>query len=140
MPRKIKCNNLYTSNSVSKLRILVLIDIYTDIYIQIYTYNNVQLNQKAMNSLTAYILHRQIHYENITELECEYYNDNRLAKDKSWVLSSKEWGSLLKKKNQKTKAKDYTVKRESLKKNVIPTHQCEARRKFSLERVMASDP
>lgn len=94
-----------------------------------------------MNSLTAYILHRQIHYENITELECEYYNDNRLAKDKSWVLSSKEWGSLLKKKkNQKTKAKDYTVKRESLKKNVIPTHQCEARRKFSLERVMASDP
>lgn len=83
MPRKIKCNNLYTSNSVSKLRILVLIDIYTDIYIQIYTYNNVQLNQKAMNSLTAYILHRQIHYENITELECEYYNDNRLAKDKS---------------------------------------------------------
>lgn len=45
-----------------------------------------------------------------------------------------------KKKNQKTKAKDYTVKRESLKKNVIPTHQCEARRKFSLERVMASDP
>lgn len=83
MPRKIKCNNLYTSNSVSKLRILVLIDIYTDIYIQIYTYNNVQLNQKAMNSLTAYILHRQIHYENITELECEYYNDNWLAKDKS---------------------------------------------------------
>lgn len=52
-------------------------------YIQIYTYNNVQLNQKAMNSLTAYILHRQIHYENITELECEYYNDNWLAKDKS---------------------------------------------------------
>lgn len=83
MPRKIKCNNLYTSNSVSKLRILVLIDIYTDIYIQIYTYNNVQLNQKAMNSLTAYILHRQIHYENITELECEYYHDNWLAKDKS---------------------------------------------------------
>ena len=83
MPCKIKCNNLYTSNSVSKLRILVLIDIYTDIYIQIYTYNNVQLNQKAMNSLTAYILHRQIHYENITELECEYYNDNWLAKDKS---------------------------------------------------------
>ena len=36
-----------------------------------------------MNSLTAYILHTQIHYENITELECEYYNDNWLAKDKS---------------------------------------------------------
>lgn len=36
-----------------------------------------------MNSLTAYILHRQIYYENITELECEYYNDNWLAKDKS---------------------------------------------------------
>lgn len=45
-----------------------------------------------------------------------------------------------KKKNTRTKAKDYTVKRESLKKNVIPTHQCEARLKFSLELVMASDP
>ena len=141
VPRKIKCNNLYTSNSVSKLRILVLIDIYTDIYIQIYTYNNVQLNQKAMNSLTAYILHRQIHYENITELECEYYNDNWLAKEKYWVISSKECGSLLKKKKKrKKKAKDYTVKRESLKKNVTPIHQCEARLKFSLELVMASDP
>ena len=53
-----------------------------------------------MNSLTAYILHRQIHYENITELECEYYNDNWLAKDKSWVLSSKECGSLLKEKKK----------------------------------------
>lgn len=94
-----------------------------------------------MNSLTAYILHRQIHYENITELEREYYNDNWLAKDKSWVLSSKECGSLLKKHTHThTKAKDYTVKRESLKKNVIPTHQCEARLKFSLELVMASDP
>lgn len=36
MPRKIKCNNLYTSNSVSKLRILVLIDVYTDIYTDIH--------------------------------------------------------------------------------------------------------
>ena len=93
-----------------------------------------------MNSLTAYILHRQIHYENITELECEYYNDNWPAKDKSWVLSSQECGSLLKKKKRKKKAKDYTVKRESLKKKVIPIHQCEARLKFSLELVMASDP
>lgn len=32
VPCKIKCNNLYTSNSVSKLRILVLLYIYIQIY------------------------------------------------------------------------------------------------------------
>lgn len=67
VPCKIKCDNLYTNRSVSKLGILVLLYIYMYIYTQV-MYNQTQ----AVYQITAFILHRQIHSKNITQTGSEY--------------------------------------------------------------------
>lgn len=58
-----------------------------------------------------------------------------LLQDKSWVLSVRRSAETFYLHAAAEKAKTILL-RESLK-NVIPTHQCEARLKFSLELVMA---
>lgn len=93
------CNNLYTSNSVSTPRILVLLYIYICTYVHIYTHNIIQLNQKKKSYELIHSSHiAQLHYETLHSDKVR--TRVQLAKDKSDFYQGKIVAHFWKKENK----------------------------------------